>query len=186
MLKKESITDGLTRLYGYKYFELSLKLHVKKALQGGKVFALEMYDIDHFKSINDTYGHEFGNVVLKAVAKILADNSRKSDTVARFGGEEFCVLIPGVKRENVFKHAERIRNNVKEMEFTTGKGQKVRVTISGGIVSTEDYISENHLAVLRAADAALYRSKETGRDKVSIFDKTYETEEVEGKRDETT
>ncbi|MFH1836662.1 MAG: diguanylate cyclase [Candidatus Omnitrophota bacterium] len=170
MLKKESITDGLTRLYGYKYFELKLKSSLKKALTESKHFALEMYDIDHFKNVNDTYGHEFGNVVLKAVAKILAENSRKNDTVARFGGEEFCVLAPGSKKQHIVKHAERIRTMVKEMEFTTEKGENVKVTISGGVVTTEEYISEDHLDILRAADSALYKSKETGRDKISVFE----------------
>ncbi|MDP8258800.1 MAG: diguanylate cyclase [Candidatus Aadella gelida] len=171
MLKKESITDGLTRLYGYKYFELKLKSSLKKALQEGKMFALEMYDIDHFKNVNDTYGHEFGNVVLKAVAKVLSSNSRKNDTVARFGGEEFCVLIPETKKDIVNMHAERVRTKVKEMEFTTKKGEQVKITISGGVVNTEEYISEEHLDILRAADSALYKSKETGRDKISFFQK---------------
>ena len=171
MLKKESITDGLTRLYGYKYFDLRLKLQLKKTLTGGKSFSLEMYDIDHFKNVNDTYGHEFGNVVLKAVAGVLSDNCRKSDTVARFGGEEFCILMPGAKQENALKHADRIREKIKALEFTTEKGEEVKITISGGIVSTEEYISDDHLNILRAADTALYSSKDTGRDKISIFDK---------------
>ena len=88
------------------------------------------------------------------------------------------------KKENAEKHANRIRNNVKELEFKTEKGQEVKVTISGGIVSTEDFISENHLAILRAADAALYRSKETGRDKISVFDDSYEIEEAEENKNE--
>ncbi|MFH1412181.1 MAG: diguanylate cyclase [Candidatus Omnitrophota bacterium] len=171
MLKKESITDGLTRLYGYKYFELKLKSCLKKALQEGKHFALEMYDIDHFKNVNDTYGHEFGNVVLKAVAKILSTNSRGNDTVARFGGEEFCVLAPGTKKQHVVDHANRIRELVKKMEFTTEKGENVKVTISGGVVTTEEYMTEEHLDILRAADSALYKSKENGRDRISVFEK---------------
>ncbi len=171
MLKKESITDGLTRLYGYRYFDLRLKLQLKKTLSGGKMFALEMYDIDHFKNINDTYGHEFGNVILKAVAKVLSESCRKSDTVARFGGEEFCILMPGAKAENAFKHADRIRGSIGEMKFKTEKDETVKVTISGGIVTTDEYVSEDHLDMLRAADTALYKSKHSGRDKITMFNK---------------
>jgi CHASE2 domain-containing sensor protein len=91
VLRKEAVTDGLTGLYLYRYFELHLKRELKNALHGNKNLALVIYDIDHFKNINDTYGHEFGNVVLKRIAKSLKDHSRRNNIIARYGGEEFCI-----------------------------------------------------------------------------------------------
>ena len=172
-LKREAVTDGLTNLYVYRYFELCLKKELKKATEGRGKLALVFYDIDHFKRINDTYGHEFGNQVLRTIAKTLKENTRSMNTLARYGGEEFCVLMPETSAREVVIYAERIRNAIKKLEFKTDKGEAVNVTISGGIVTSEN--NENitqYTNFVKAADSALYRSKETGRDKVSVYDKT--------------
>ena len=169
ILRKEAITDGLTGLFVYKYFELQLKRSLKDALYTRKDLALVIYDIDHFKKINDTYGHEFGNVVLKSIARSLKDHSRKNNIIARYGGEEFCIIIPGMKREHTVKYAERLRNLIGFLEFRTDKGEAVKITMSAGIAMAEDMDSENHTDFVKAADAALYRSKNTGRDKISVF-----------------
>jgi diguanylate cyclase (GGDEF)-like protein len=172
ILKKEAITDGLTGLYLYRYFELQLKKEFKSALYSRRDLALVIYDIDHFKKINDTYGHEFGNVILKAIAKSLRDLSRKDNIMARYGGEEFCVIIPGMKRDDAIKYAERLRNMVGTLDFKTDKGENVKVTMSAGIAMIQDVSSKDHSDFIKAADSALYRSKNEGRNRISVFYKS--------------
>lgn len=171
MLRKEAVTDGLTNLYVHRYFELQLKRELKIALFARKNLALVIYDIDHFKKINDAYGHEFGNVVLKSIAKSLKDHSRKNNIIARYGGEEFCIIVPGMKRDHAIKYAERLRNMISHMDFKTDKGEPVKITMSAGIVTIEDAASENVTDFIKAADSALYMSKNSGRDRISIFNK---------------
>ncbi len=171
VLRKEAVTDGLTGLYLYRYFELQLKRELKSAFHIHKNLALVIYDIDHFKKINDTYGHEFGNVALKSIAKSLKDHSRKNNIIARYGGEEFCIIVPGMKRDHAIKYAERLRNMVSFLEFKTDKGEIAKLTMSAGIITIEDAHSEYPTDFIKAADCALYRSKNTGRDRISVFDK---------------
>jgi len=170
-LKREAITDGLTQLYVFKYFDLKLKNELKKAINENENLALVIYDIDHFKKINDTYGHNFGNEVIKTFAGILKSSSRRYDTVARYGGEEFCILMPGIKHQDVIKHAERIRDKVGQAHFKADSGKVVTITISGGIVTIKDAVSHKHKDFIRAADTALYKAKNTGRNKVCVFNK---------------
>ncbi|MDP3730482.1 MAG: diguanylate cyclase [Candidatus Omnitrophota bacterium] len=169
VLRKEAVTDGLTGLYLHRYFELQLKRELKSASHIRKNLALVIYDIDHFKKINDTYGHEFGNIVLKAIAKSLRDHSRKNNIIARYGGEEFCIIIPGMKRDHAIKYAERLRSLISHMEFKTDKGDSIRVTMSAGIVTIEDMVSPDHTSFIKAADSALYGSKNAGRDRITVF-----------------
>ncbi len=172
-LKNEAITDGLTHLYLYRYFELCLKRELKKTVEGQSKLAMVFYDIDHFKNINDTYGHEFGNLVLVAIAKTLKENSRDSNILTRYGGEEFCALLPETSTDNVVIYAERIRSAIKKLEFKTDKAETVKITISGGIVTSDKNKGiTNHTDFIKAADRALYRSKNTGRDKIIIYDKS--------------
>ncbi len=170
VLRKEAVTDGLTGLYLYRYFELQLRRELESAFHIHKNLALVIYDIDHFKRVNDTYGHEFGNVVLKAIAKSLKDRSRKANIIARYGGEEFCIIIPGMKRDDTIKYAERLRDMISHLKFTTDKGEVVKLTMSAGIVTIEDVSSQNPGDFVKAADSALYRSKNDGRDRISVFD----------------
>ncbi len=173
VLRKEAVTDGLTGLYLHRYFELQLKRELKSALHLHKNLALVIYDIDHFKRINDTHGHEFGNIVLKGIAKSLKDHSRLNNIIARYGGEEFCIIVPGMKRDHAIKYAERLRNMVSFLEFKTDKDEIAKLTMSAGIVTVEDARSEDPTDFIKAADNALYRSKNFGRDKLSVFDKSY-------------
>lgn len=172
VLRKEAVTDGLTGLYLYRYFELQLKRELKSAFHIHKNLALVIYDIDHFKRINDTYGHEFGNIVLKAIAKSLKDHSRKNNIIARYGGEEFCIIVPGMKRDHAIKYAERLRNLVSFLEFKTDKGEIVKVKMSAGIVTIEDAALESATDFIKSADLALYKSKNNGRDRISVFNKS--------------
>lgn len=170
VLKKEAITDGLTGLFLYRYFELQLKREMKNAAAGRKNLALVIYDLDHFKRINDTYGHEFGNIILRSVAKSLKDHSRKSNIIARYGGEEFCIIITGMDRDHAVKYSERLRNLVGTLQFKTSKDETVKITMSGGIAMISDIQSNDPSDFVKAADSALYRSKNTGRDRISIYD----------------
>lgn len=169
-LRKEAITDGLTGLYLYRYFELQIKRYLKNPDLEKDPLVLAIYDIDHFKQINDVYGHEFGNLVLKTAAKIIKDNVRRHDVVARYGGDEFCVLMKGTSVKNARLGAERVISNVKRETFSLDKGKKtVNITMSAGIVSSENCSPKNPSDFVKAADSALYRSKREGRDRLSVF-----------------
>lgn len=171
LLRKEATTDGLTHLYVYRYFELQLGRELKKALAYGKNLSLVIYDIDHFKKINDAYGHEFGNSILKAIGKALLDHSRKNNIIARYGGEEFCIIVPGMKRQDAVKYAERLRNLISHLEFKTDKEETIKITMSAGIVNLEGAKNLTRPTdVIKAADAALYKSKNTGRDRITVFE----------------
>jgi diguanylate cyclase (GGDEF)-like protein len=169
VLKKEAVTDGLTGLYVYRYFELQLKRELENARRLKKDLALVIYDIDHFKKINDTYGHEFGNVVLKAIAKSLKDHSRRSNVIARYGGEEFCIIITGMDRDHAVKYSERLRDLIGSLEFRTDKGAKIKVTMSAGIAMASDITSGEPSDLVKSADSALYNSKNTGRNRITVF-----------------
>ncbi|MDP3792074.1 MAG: diguanylate cyclase [Candidatus Omnitrophota bacterium] len=171
VLKKEAITDGLTGLFLYRYFELQLKRELKNASSGSKNLALVLYDIDHFKKINDTFGHEFGNTVLRAIARSLKNHTRKNNVIARYGGEEFCIIVTGMGRDHAIKYADRLRNLVGSLEFKTDKGEIIRVAMSAGIAMIGDVPSDNPSEFVKAADCALYRSKNSGRNRISVFDK---------------
>ena len=169
-LRSEAITDGLTGLYVYRYFELRIKRDLENAMLEKEPISLIIYDIDHFKEINDTYGHEFGNFVLKNAAKIIKGSTRRNDTVARYGGDEFCVLMPGASTENAERCAERAVQSIRRLTFNTADNKKtVNITLSAGIASSEKYTPESSSDFVKAADQALYRSKKEGRDRISIF-----------------
>jgi diguanylate cyclase (GGDEF)-like protein len=170
-LQKEAITDGLTGLSVYRYFELRLKRDLENAAAGKKPLVLIIYDIDHFKEINDVYGHEFGNTVLRAVSKIIKDNSRKYDTVARYGGDELCVLMFDTKNEIAERNSLRVLDGIRRLELTVPDEKKtsVKITISCGMASLEDCAPKTPADFINAADSALYRSKNSGRDRISIY-----------------
>jgi diguanylate cyclase (GGDEF)-like protein len=170
MLRREAITDDLTKLYDYKYFKIRVKSEVEKALRENRPLALAFYDVDHFKRVNDVYGHQFGNKVLKKVANVLKENSRRRDIVARYGGEEFCILMPDINDEDAIKQTERIREKIKQTRFTE-KEDKFQITISAGLATTGNYKTDNYESFMRAADMALYKSKDLGRDRISVYGK---------------
>jgi diguanylate cyclase (GGDEF)-like protein len=158
-----SITDRLTGLNNYAYFMDELKKEEARAARRGTNFALIIFDLDHFKMVNDTYGHEKGNLLLKSVAAILKASARRMDTVARYGGEEFVLLMPdsnGAEREV----AERIRKKVESTEFPGIGDGPLRITISGGICSYPRE-ARSMLEILDKADRGLYAAKDQGRNR---------------------
>jgi len=162
--RRASITDNLTGLYNYAHFVDRLKHEQFRADRDNSHFSVIIFDLDRFKQVNDTYGHEKGNVLLKAVAAILKMNARRMDTVARYGGEEFVVLMPesrGAEREM----AERIRKKIEETEFVGIAGGPIRVTISGGLCTYPDDAASIE-DLLTKADKALYAAKTAGRNRI--------------------
>ena len=155
--------DGLTGLYDQATFKHRLKEEMERQIRYGNPFTLVMFDLDHFKKINDTYGHAEGDMVLKKVSDILLAQARKMDTAARYGGEEFAVILPEVEESSAFIFAERLRQAVEE-NFENGD---FPVTISVGLASCRPDVEETPDNLIRKADAQLYKSKESGRNRVS-------------------
>lgn len=164
--KKESITDFLTGLYNRRYFHNRLKEIIVMAQRHLTPVTLIMMDLDHFKHINDTFGHDVGDTVLKQTSKIIKNSLRGSDIAARYGGEEFCIMLPNTSLQGAGLLAERIRENVKAYEFKT-KQSSFNVTVSLGVTLID--INGNPDEVLSKADEALYCSKNNGRDQVTVM-----------------
>jgi len=156
-------TDGLTGLTNHRTFQVRLDEQLAQAQRYGKRLSLILCDIDHFKSVNDTYGHPVGDVVLKGVARTLQKEARATDVVARYGGEEFAVVMPETDAAGAVVIAERIRERVKALVFDTAQGP-LRVTLSLGIAAVPDDATRKGDLVERA-DACLYHAKRNGRDR---------------------
>jgi len=162
--------DGLTELYNHRYFQEALTNQVEIAKRYNQVFSLIMIDIDYFKKFNDTYGHQAGDAVLKQVAKILKNNSRTTDFVCRYGGEELCIILPNTSADEALFNAKRINKAIENMEIelnnTTEKG---KVTISVGVATfPENAMTAEEL--VEHADKSLYYAKEHGRNQVVCID----------------
>jgi len=164
---RKSIIDRLTGLYNYAYFTDALKKEQARAERAGSHFSLMLFDLDFFKHVNDAYGHERGNILLKAVADILRVNARKMDTVARYGGEEFAFIMPdsGGREMEV---AERIRKKVEETEFAGIAEGPIRITISGGVCTYPRHAATIE-ELLDKADKGLYAAKSGGRNRTCSF-----------------
>lgn len=169
VLKTMAITDGLTGLYVHRYLMLKLEAEFNRASEENTQLSFLIMDIDHFKNINDTYGHEEGNVILKNIAKILQDLSRRVDIVARYGGEEFCAILPSTSEKGANIYAERIRKTIEEFDFPYKENQPIKATISIGIASLKIANPQTAQELIAFADKALYEAKETGRNKVCNF-----------------
>ncbi|MDD5687919.1 MAG: sensor domain-containing diguanylate cyclase [Elusimicrobia bacterium] len=163
-----SRTDGLTGLYRRGYFNERLKEEEFRAKRWNGRFSILMMDIDHFKKVNDTYGHQAGDLVLKTVTGILKNSIYETDFAARYGGEEFVVIFPQTDPAGIKIKAEKIREKIEETEILAGL-EKLKVTSSFGIAHyPKDALTANE--VLHKADMSLYKSKETGRNKVTEFE----------------
>ena len=163
-MERQAISDGLTGIHNYRHFRDTLKSTVSRAERYDETFCLLMMDLDHFKAVNDTIGHQAGDDVLRAVAGVLRMCSRESDYQARYGGEEFVMVLPQTALSEASTLAERVRSQVAEID--TGNAG-VRVTMSIGVASFPDS-ARDHDGVLAAADAALLRAKARGRDRVCL------------------
>lgn len=164
-LKAQSIQDSLTGLYNRRFFEAYLDKEMNKAKRYPTIFGILLLDIDHFKAINDTYGHMIGDKVLIQLAQILNHELRESDVVARWGGEEFILFIREVTLEKIQEKAEKIRKSV-EKHVVMVNGEKVLCTVSIGIALFDDEIDKD--LIIKKADDALYQAKNSGRNKIVV------------------
>jgi len=164
MAMTQALRDGLTGLYNVRFFNERINEEIKRAHREHTPLTVISFDIDHFKNVNDTYGHPFGDNVLKAVCQSANNVLREHDVLARVGGEEFAALLPRCKIETGVETAERIRNKIAAAFVISKKGKKVMVTVSLGLTSLT--ITDDNNSLLERADTALYQAKETGRNRV--------------------
>jgi len=163
-----TIMDDLTGLFNYRFFRSKLSDEMRRADRYHQQMGLLMIDIDHFKDLNDTQGHQTGNIILQELASVLKQSVRDVDIVARYGGEEFMVILPQTDLENGRKIAERIRSQVEIAYFSNSQGQRyIKLTVSIGIVGYPNgVLSANQL--LEKADKAMYQAKKDGRNRIYI------------------
>jgi two-component system, cell cycle response regulator len=166
-----SKTDSLTEIDNRRHLEQRLEETFEHSLRMQEPFACVMCDLDRFKSVNDTHGHQAGDAVLRQLAKLLKTAAREIDRVGRYGGEEFMLILPGASAEAAVTFAERVRKSVEEHTFAFDGGS-VQRTISCGVAGWPHPRITNVDALVRAADDALYVAKEGGRNRVIRFDST--------------
>jgi two-component system cell cycle response regulator len=165
LLEELSLTDPLTGLPNRRAMEAWANREISGAARHGFPFWIVMADLDHFKSVNDTHGHEAGDMVLKRFAELLKANTRASNMCARLGGEEFVIALTHIDDAGVKIAVERIRNQFESETFKFG-GTSLRVTASFGIAGSQNKTTSNLEQLLRDADAVLYRAKENGRNRI--------------------
>ena len=170
-LLAQSRVDTKTGLLNASTWENEAAVEIARAVRTGSPLALALVDIDHFKAVNDTYGHLVGDKTLRAVTDMLQSLLRSYDVAGRFGGEEFAILLPHARETDALRIAERLRSHIAAMSVPIGNdpdGPAVRVTISVGVASL-DGASRELTDMLAAADAALYYAKETGRNRTHVL-----------------
>jgi diguanylate cyclase (GGDEF)-like protein len=164
-LEKMVSLDRLTQVHNRNYYELQVPLEIERANRSKMSLAFLIIDIDDFKKINDGFGHDVGDRVLRLVAQTVRRSLRKIDLLFRYGGEEFIVLLPGTGADSARRTAERIRGIVARAEHPIEDGRKVKVTISvGGCIYPTQ--AQNESQLFRMADRALYAAKEEGKNRV--------------------
>jgi len=162
----QASTDPLTGLYNRAYLAHRFEAEVRRARNYTAPLSVLLLDIDHFKKINDTYGHAAGDVILKKLAEMIRKATRASDFVVRYGGEEFVVVMTASNQDQAFLYVDRLREMVAAAEFAVpGHGAPLKVTISAGVSSFPDD-GQSTTDLLKAADQALYAAKESGRNRV--------------------
>lgn len=164
-LQKQATTDPLTGMHNRRYFEEALKGYLSEFNKIGATLGLLILDLDHFKSVNDNYGHDVGDVVLKEVALRMRAICREHDIVARLGGEEFALITPYANREQLLGVAERYREMVEDLTIRNGN-VLIRPTVSIGVATNEDGCDSVD-DLFKAADKKLYQAKNAGRNRVA-------------------
>lgn len=172
-LYRRSIVDTLTGVSTRGHFDaqLSQELERIKAIEGQNV-CLMMLDVDHFKRFNDTYGHQTGDLVLKALAKTLVQQVRNVDLVARYGGEEFAIICVEINKDLVMEVAERLMNAIRDMEVHAPDGTPLHITASFGIACFPHDANDMN-TLIQLADKALYKSKDAGRNRITMADASF-------------
>ena len=167
-----STTDELTGLHNRKYLYEHLETEISRARRYETKLSCLLFDIDFFKVVNDMYGYDWGDILLKKISEMIKEFIRKEDVVTRYGDEEFIVILPNTSEENAFLFAERFRREVEKMEFIpANEEERHPITISGGIASYPflENVSEDANTLIRYAEHALYNAKHRGKNKIVMF-----------------
>ena len=167
-LNELAITDGLTGLFNHRYFLRELQMEFRKALRYGRSLALLLLDIDHFKEVNDRYGHPCGDLVLKNVAGLLKGCLRSTDVAARCGGDKLAILLPETNKSKASEVAEKLRRQLEKSRLAWN-GDSFSITCSIGVAAVPDRGIDNWYSLLENADRSLYRDKGEGRNHVLTF-----------------
>ena len=171
-LERVSTTDDLTGLHNRKYLQERLEEEISRSRRYGTKLSCILFDLDHFKAVNDIYGYEWGDILLKNIANKLHAIVRKEDILTRYGDEEFLLILPNTSEDNAFLFGERFRREVEKMEFIPqGEEEPHKVTISGGISTYPcmPEVDEDANTIIRYAEHALYNAKHRGRNKIVQF-----------------
>jgi two-component system, cell cycle response regulator len=165
-LRSASLQDPLTGLSNRRHLDQEMPVMHQRCLEEHRAFTTLMLDLDHFKNINDQFGHPIGDEVIRTIAKILLQSCRGGDLIARFGGEEFVLLLPGAVGSTAIEISERIRKRIEDYNWAQFHAQ-LKVTSSIGIAEQVDEPDANTL--LAHADQALYQAKHNGRNRVELY-----------------
>lgn len=173
-LIKTAICDELTGLYNRKYLHHRLDAEISRAKRYGTHLSCLLLDIDYFKIVNDMYGYDWGDILLRKIAQMLSALVRKEDVLTRYGDEEFIIILPETTEQQAMIFAERFRKDVERMEFIpANEEERHPITISGGISSFPcmEEVDENSNTLIRYAEHALYNAKQSGKNKIVEFSK---------------
>lgn len=162
-----SVTDDLTHLYNSRYLDMVLHKETKRASRSGRPLSLLFIDLDGFKSINDTHGHQFGSRALVEAAAVIRGSARETDVVARFGGDEFALVLPDTGGEGAYAVGERIRERLAAHRFLVGDGLDIHLTGSVGVATLPD-VANSAEELLQAADMAMYQVKDRGKNGIQV------------------
>jgi len=167
-LLEMNMTDGLTGLYNRKFLDIKIREEFNRHKRYGGVFSIIMLDIDNFKSVNDTFGHQCGDFVLKSISSRVSSLIRNLDYLVRYGGEEFCCVLPETGIPDAIRVAERFKEAIEQQE-NNFDGNLIKVTISLGVSEFREEMESSHM-MIKKADEALYRAKREGRNRVAAMD----------------
>ena len=171
-LVKVTVTDELTGLYNRKYLHARLEAEMSRARRYGTDLSCLLIDIDFFKTVNDMYGYDWGDILLKKIAEMLSAVIRKEDILTRYGDEEFLLILPNTSEAQAFIFAERFRHDIEKMEFIPAhEEERHPITISGGIASYPflENVEETGNTIIRYAEHALYNAKQSGKNQIVQF-----------------
>jgi two-component system, cell cycle response regulator len=169
-LERLSISDGLTGLFNHRHIHGLLNDEFERAQRTGDKLTVAMLDLDRFKAVNDTYGHQAGDRVLEQMSEILQDSAREIDRLGRYGGEEFMALLPETDIEEGAVFVERVRREVARRPFDIGDGKTLKMTISAGVATYPWENIDSPESLVRVADESLYAAKTGGRNRIVRFD----------------
>src|SRR5688572_10015604 len=174
-LERLSISDGLTGLFNHRHIHGLLYEEYERVERTKDCMSVAMFDLDRFKSVNDTYGHQAGDRVLIELADVLRETARDIDRLARYGGEEFMALLPETCIEDAAVFVERVRREVARRPFDIGRAEPLRMTLSAGVATYPHEMIDGVETLVRLADEALYAAKAAGRDRIVRFDELHDT-----------